>query len=152
MAFLFCLQKFYQWEWSVRITFYFCLDYKYSFAGARHTTCPDNLSKYNMLNIGWEKHFHPCRLPPTFHEWNWCQRLSSQLSPVKIHWFVHLMYSIMYSCWEGISELILFANCRILKSISALCGGWDEIKSDEAVFCLPPFWGFNCLNTSIILF
>lgn len=42
-------------------------------------------SVYSLLNIGWGKHFHPHRLPPAFHEWNWRQSLSSQFSLVKTH-------------------------------------------------------------------
>lgn len=74
---------------------------KIQHSGGWHVAQPAT-SVYSLLNIGWGKHFHPHRLPPAFHEWNWRQSLSSQLSLVETHWLgtLNTLYCTLLF-WRG---------------------------------------------------
>lgn len=106
--------------------FYLSFGYKYN-SHAWHVTQPA-ISVYSLLSLGWGKHFHPHRLPPTFYEWNWRQSLSSQLSLIETHWLgtVNMVY-----CTELFEEGIwAYSDCLML-TVERYLGFVQKLRLDQ---------------------
>lgn len=127
-------------SWHIHILSHLCLNWKNTFlllswlkiqhSGGWHAAQLAT-SVYSLLDIGRGKHFHPHRLPPAFHEWNWRQSLSSQFSLVKTHRLGTLNpldYTRLF--WKGYLSLFCFAISWIL-TVRNVCVKKALIRSNQ---------------------